>query len=166
MNAICKKIIAATLITFTVTGCGAGRDAETRNIKQVTDGVEGQSGEVILRNVKIVKNNLSEGILIGTIINLSDEADAITGISIDAVPAQISAASLDLVKNKPITFVGDSANADAFALITKSEGSRLPIIFSFKNAAPITLDVLVVVQDGIYTNLVRVNSPIPTPSNS
>ena len=106
--------------------------------------------------VKIIKNNLSQGILIGTLVNWSDTSDALVGISIDGAPAQLSAPSFGLIKNKPITFVGESANADAFALITKNAGERLPITFTFATASPVTVDALVVQQDGIYESLQRV----------
>ena len=156
MASTIKKIAVLTVAATLLTSCGSGQTAATRAIKQVTDGVEAQSNEVRLRNIKIVKNNLSEGVLVGTLINWSDASDALVGISIDAVPAQLSAPLFDLVKNKPITFVGESANADAFALITKNPGERLPITFTFATASPVTVDALVVQQEGIYESLQRV----------
>jgi len=88
--------------------------------------------------------------------------DVITGISIGGVSATLSAPKFDLLKNKPVIFVGESANADAFALIQKAAGERLPVTFTFASASPVTVDALVVMQDGVYENLLRVNS-IPTP---
>ena len=156
MASTIKKIAILTVAATLLTSCGSGQTAATRAIKQVTDGVEAQSNEVRLRNIKIIKNNLSEGVLVGTLINWSDASDALVGISIDAVPAQLSAPSFELVKNKPITFVGESTNADAFALITKNPGERLPITFTFATASPVTVDALVVQQEGIYESLQRV----------
>jgi hypothetical protein len=158
-----KKILVLTILATTLTACGSGQTAETRMIKQVTDGVEAQSAEIRLRNIKIVKNELSEGILVGTLVNWSDQADAITGINIGGVAAKLSGMKFDLLKNKPITFVGDSANADAFAQISKVAGERIPITFTFATATPVTLDALVVAQDGIYENLVRANAAVAAP---
>ena len=158
-----KKILVLTILATTLAACGSGRTAETRMIKQVTDGVEAQSAEIRLRNIKIVKNELSEGILVGTLVNWSDQADAITGINIGGVAATLSGVKFDLLKNKPITFVGDSANADAFAQISKVAGERIPITFTFATATPVTLDALVVAQDGIYENLVRANAAVAAP---
>ena len=158
-----KKILVLTILATTLTACGSGQTAETRMIKQVTDGVEAQSAEIRLRNIKIVKNELSEGILVGTLVNWSDQADAITGINIGGVAATLSGMKFDLLKNKPITFVGDSANADAFAQISKVAGERIPITFTFATATPVTLDALVVAQDGIYENLVRANAAVAAP---
>ena len=158
-----KKILVLTILATTLTACGSGQTAETRMIKQVTDGVEAQSAEIRLRNIKIIKNELSQGILVGTLVNWSDQADAITGINIGGVAATLSGAKFDLLKNKPITFVGDSANADAFAQISKVAGERIPITFTFATATPVTVDALVVAQDGIYENLVRANSAVASP---
>ena len=158
-----KKILVLTILATTLTACGSGQTAETRMIKQVTDGVEAQSAEIRLRNIKIVKNELSQGILVGTLVNWSDQADAITGINIGGVAATLSGMKFDLLKNKPITFVGDSANADAFAQISKVAGERIPITFTFATATPVTLDALVVAQDGIYENLVRANAAVAAP---
>ena len=158
-----KKILVLTILATTLTACGSGQTAETRMIKQVTDGVEAQSAEIRLRNIKIVKNELSEGILVGTLVNWSDQADAIIGINIGGIAATLSGVKFDLLKNKPITFVGDSANADAFAQISKVAGERIPITFTFATATPVTLDALVVAQDGIYENLVRANAAVAAP---
>ena len=163
MGARLKTLAAVLIISTVVTGCGSGQNAVTRNFKQVTDGVEAQSAEIRLRNIKIIKNELSQGILVGTLVNWSDQADAITGINIGGVAATLSGAKFDLLKNKPITFVGDSANADAYAQIGKVAGERIPITFTFATATPVTVDALVVAQDGIYENLVRANSALAAP---
>jgi hypothetical protein len=151
-----RKLLVLALITTSLTGCGSGRTAETRMIKQVTDGVEGQSNEVRLRNVLIVKDEMAQGILIGTLVNWSDEADALTGITIDDQAATLSAGSFNLAKNKPVIFAGPSANADAFIpQITNAIGERVDITFSFAKASPVKLNALIVQNDGIYSELLR-----------
>jgi hypothetical protein len=151
-----KKVIATIAIATTVTGCASGQMAQTRLIKQVTDGVEAQSDEIRLRNVKVIKSATGEGILIGTLVNWSDNSDAITSVSINNLPATYTAETSELLRNKPITFVGQVANADAFIEnLDKTPGYRVPVTFTFANAAPVTLDTLVVNGDGIYENLER-----------
>jgi hypothetical protein len=150
-----QKLLVLTLIAATLTGCGSGRTAETRMIKQVTDGVEGQSNEIRVRNLLIVKNELSEGILVGTLVNWSDEVDAITGISINNLTTTVSSSRLELRKNKPVVFAGESANADAAAIINQSIGQRIPVIITFEKAAPITLDALIVENVEWYKDLLR-----------
>jgi hypothetical protein len=151
-----KKVIATIAIATMVTGCASGQMAQTRLIKQVTDGVEAQSDEIRLRNVKVIKSSTGEGILIGTLVNWSDNSDAITSVSINNLPATYTAETSELLRNKPITFVGQVANADAFIEnLDKTPGYRVPVTFTFANAAPVTLDTLIVNGDGIYENLER-----------
>ena len=153
-----KRLIALLIISSLVTSCGSGQNAVTRNFKQVTDGVEAQSAEIRLRNVLIVKTDANDAVLVGTLVSWSDEPDAITGISINNIPATLSAPSFDLVKNKPVIFVGDSTNADAYIPgLNKVAGDRIPVTFSFATAAPVTVDALVLNSEGFYKDLVRVN---------
>jgi len=158
MGSRLKTLAAVLIISTVVTGCGSGQNAVTRNFKQVTDGVEAQSAEIRLRNVLIVKTDTNDAVLVGTLVSWSDEPDAITGISINNIPATLSAPSFDLVKNKPVIFVGDSTNADAYiAGLNKVAGERIPVTFSFATAAPVTVDALVLNSEGFYKDLVRLN---------
>ena len=153
-----KRLAAVLIISTVVTGCGSGQNAVTRNFKQVTDGVEAQSAEIRLRNVLIVKTDTNDAVLVGTLVSWSDESDAITGISINNIPATLSEGSFDLVKNKPVIFVGDSTNADAYIPgLNKVAGERIPVTFSFATAAPVTVDALVLNSEGFYKDLVRSN---------
>ena len=153
-----KRLIALLIISTAVTSCGSGQNAVTRNFKQVTDGVEAQSAEIRLRNVLIVKTDANDAVLVGTLVSWSDEPDAITGISINNIPATLSAPSFDLVKNKPVIFVGDSANADAYIPgLDKVAGERIPVTFTFATASPVTVDALVLNSEGFYKDLVRLN---------
>ena len=153
-----KRLVALLIISTLVTSCGSGQNAVTRNFKQVTDGVEAQSAEIRLRNVLIVKTDANDAVLVGTLVSWSDEPDAITGISINNIPATLSAPSFDLVKNKPVIFVGDSTNADAYIPgLNKVAGERIPVTFSFATAAPVTVDALVLNSEGFYKDLVRSN---------
>jgi len=149
-----KIIVAAFVIATLISGCAAGGNAETRMINQVTDGVEGESNEIQVRNLKVIKQVDGTGVLIGTFINWADEADAISSITIDGQPAVLVAESLDLNKNSPITFVGDIANADAAVTnMSALAGYRIPVVVTFLKAAPIEFDALIVTADGIYTDI-------------
>ena len=152
-----KKLTALLLIATTITGCGSGQTAATRTIKQVTDGVEAESAGIKLRNVLLVKTATAEGVLVATVINTSDETDSIVGVAIGGAMTNLVAKSNELKKNKPIIFVGDSANADAsIPVLNTSAGERIDITFTFAKAAAVTVDALVVNGEGIYQELVRV----------
>ena len=158
MSSSIKKVIALIIITSSLTGCGSGQMASTRLIKQVTDGVEAQSDEIRLRNVKVIKTSTGSGVLIGTLVNWSDKSDQITSVTINNQPAIYTAKTSELLRNKPITFVGEIANADAYiSTLDKEPGYRIPVTFTFASAAPVTLDTLIVNGDGIYEVLNRYN---------
>ena len=143
------KLSALFLITASLTSCGSGQMASTRLIKQVTDGVEAQSDEIRLRNIKVIKTTTGEGVLVGTLVNWSDTTDAITSVSINNQVTTYVAKSSELVKNKPITFVGEITNADAaIAVLDQSPGYRIPVTFTFAKAAPVTLDTLISIVTG------------------
>ena len=147
-----KKLTALLIIATTITGCGSGQTAATRTIKQVTDGVEAESAGIKLRNV----------FLVATIVNTSDEADSLVSVSIGGAMTTLVAKSSELKKNKPIIFVGDSANADAFTpALARSAGDRIDITFTFAKAAAVTVNALVVNGEGVYKDLVRSTPAIP-----
>jgi copper(I)-binding protein len=151
-----KKLVVMLIVATTITACGSGQNAATRNIKQVTDGVEAESAGIKLRNVLIVKTASAEGVLVATVINTSDEVDSIVGVAIGGAMTTLVTKSGELKKNKPIIFVGDSANADAsIPVLNSSAGERIDITFTFATAAPVTLNALVVNGEGIYQELVR-----------
>jgi len=153
-----KKLIAPIISGFVIatllTGCGSGKTAATSQIKQVTDGVEGQTDQIKIRNLLIVKQEDGAGVLVGTLVKWADESDSITAISIEGQDAVITAKTLELVKNKPVIFVGDSANADASVTqLNDVIGHRIPVIIKFAKASPVTLDALIMQADGIYSDI-------------
>jgi hypothetical protein len=140
---------------FLLTSCGAsGPDAPTRMIKQVTDGVEGQSNSLVVRNLLIVAQGDGSGVLVGTIINEGTAADTLVSISAAGITAPIAGTPIALTQNNPVIFAGPSGNASAtFSGLTQTAGQRLPVVVTFGNAAPIKLDALVVAKDGDYANV-------------
>jgi len=154
-----KKLTALLIIATTVTGCGSGQTAATRNIKQVTDGVEAETAGIKLRNVLIVKTAGAEGVLVATLVNTLDKSDSLVGVAVGGAMANFVAKSNELKKNKPIIFVGDSANADAsIPALNSSAGERIDITFTFATASPVTVNALVVNGEGIYQDLARFTS--------
>ena len=138
-------IALATLSVLTLSACGAsGPDAPTRNIRQVTDGVEGQSGQILVRDLLLVAQSDGSAVLVGTLLNHSSTADALTGITVNNIPVNLSALSFPLVLNTPLIFSGDSANASgSIAGLNAAVGSRVNITLNFQTAAPITLSSIV-----------------------
>jgi hypothetical protein len=149
-----KKVALISMLLLTtgfLSSCAAGKNAPTRLIKQVTDGVEGQSGEIKLRNILVVARDTSTAVLVGTIVNQGDQADSLTAITVGDDAALVQRVDYLLAKNAPITFEGPIANArlvlTPFPVIA---GHHIKVKFGFVKAAPVELSALIVNGDGIY----------------
>ncbi|MTA02313.1 MAG: hypothetical protein F2578_03150, partial [Actinobacteria bacterium] len=108
--------IAATL-ALSLTSCtGAGPNAATRQINRVTDGGEAVINEngydIRISNLLLVAVGDSTTVLVGNIVNRSEEVDQLLTITTAATRAVISGESI-LRTNKPLFFEGESANAKA-----------------------------------------------------
>ena len=146
-NKIAIAFTAAALAT-TLTACsGAGNDAPTRMINQVTDGVEAnlssEGNLIYLRNIQVAVNEAGDASLIGTIVNQKDTKEALIALAINQNQVKFDAIPVSL--NNPVIFSGDSANA--FATIPNSglvAGNRTTVSFFFGLAGTVSVDALIV----------------------
>ena len=148
-----RSALFGALLIVGLTGCNAsGPDAPTRNVRQVTDGVEATSGDVKAVNVLLVAQEDGSAVLVGTFVNSGEGRDAITAITANGIVGSISATPLD--KNSPAIFAGDSANSTAkFAGLNAIASSRVNLEITFANAEPMNLNVLVRAKSEIYANV-------------
>ena len=148
-----RAIATIILASLFLTGCAAGGNAPTRLIKQVTDGVEKDIGDLKIRNVKIIALPDGSGTLIGFIVNHSDEVDQLVAITVGGQRADFLS-DVQLLKNKPMFFEGDSANAKAkIAALGVKPGYRVPVVLYFAKSGKVELDALVVANTGIYSSI-------------
>ena len=148
-------VIAALAISLT--GCGAGPNATTRLTKKVTDGQEAEikndANNIILRNFVLVSMPDGSAVVVGTIINRGENEDALLGLAIPGIQAQIYGAST-IAPNGIITFEGDVANAKAvISAANLKPGTHTDLSLLFGNAGEITLDVLIQKPEGIYAGI-------------
>lgn len=158
INAKLKKTAGLATILVSVlalTGCGAsGAGAPTRNIKQVTDGVEAQSGTIYIRDLLLVNQPDGSAALVGTFINEGTSSDALTGITVSGIPVTLSAAPFNLVQNTPVIFSGDSANAKGTVPgLNATPGTRVNVAVSFAHAASVTLNAMVRAKSDYLANV-------------
>ena len=148
-----RAIATIILVSFFLTGCAAGGNAPTRLIKQVTDGVEKDIGDLKIRNVKIIAFPDGSGTLIGFIVNHSDEVDQLVAITVGGQRADFLS-DVQLLKNKPMIFEGESANAKAkIVSLGVKPGYRVPVVLYFAKSGKLELDALVVANTGIYSSI-------------
>jgi hypothetical protein len=168
---ISALVIAALAVSLS--GCGAGVNASTRQVKQVTDGVEGSitkdGNDIKILNLLVVAAGGGNAVLVGTIINTADAEDTLLGIAINGTTLAYTGTNL-LPKNTPIIFEGDRANAKAvLAGFGGSAGSNVKVDLFFAKAGAITLTAIVRDTRDDYAGVsaaidVPMVSPSPTPT--
>lgn len=141
-------LLTLTLV-LSLTACGAGLNASTREMKQVTDGVEASistNGNLIkLLNIVVVETADGTGVLVGTVINSLATEDALLGVAVNGVVATVTGTN-SLPQNSPIYFEGDSANAKAIIPgLNAKAGQHVPVTMFFARAGEMT--VLAIVRD-------------------
>jgi hypothetical protein len=172
MRRIFSAVVIAAL-AISLSGCAAGNNASTRQVKQVTDGVEGaitkDGNNIRIVNLLVVAAGGGNAVLVGTIVNTGDTEDALLGVAINGSTANYTGNSV-LPKNTPIIFEGDSANAKAvLAGFGGSAGSNVKVGLFFAKAGAITLDAIVREAKNEYAGIsgaidVPMVSPSPTPT--
>jgi hypothetical protein len=151
-------IISALLIATTLTACGAGQNAATRNIKQVTDGVDikiTQNGSAIkIVNLLLVATENGDAVVVGTIVNQGAETDQLLGIAVGGNTATITG-DTTLAQNAPLRFEGESANVKAvFSGVTPVAGRHVKLSLGFARAGLITAEVIIRDQRDDYRDVV------------
>ena len=156
-----KKLVGLAIIlvgVLALASCGAsGPGAPTRNIKQVTDGVEAQSGSIYIRDLLLVSQPDGSAALVATFINEGSTPNALTGITASGIPLKISTPSLNgfkLALNTPVIFSGDSANATGFVPgLHAAAGTRVNVVVSFAHSPSVTLSALVRLKSDYFAKV-------------
>ena len=139
--------LAIASLALSLTGCGAGLNASTRQITQVTDGAEaqiiGDGNNIRVVNLLVVAAGGGTGVLVGTIVNAADEEDSLLGVAINGSVLTYTGRNV-LPKNSPIIFEGDRANAKAVLTgFGAQPGTNVSVTMFFARAGEVTRNVLV-----------------------
>ena len=168
MRRIFSAVVIAVL-AVSLSGCGAGQNASTRQVKQVTDGVEGSitkdGNNIKIVNLLVVAAGGGNAVLVGTIINNADTEDALLGVAINGTATTYTGTNA-LPKNTPIIFEGDRANAKAvLAGFGGAAGSNVEIGLFFAKAGSITLNAIVRDTRDTYAGVTAaIDVPMVSPS--
>ncbi len=156
-----RKFAVLTLsvsLALSLSACGSGKDAPTKMITQVTDGVDGSvttyGNNLKVDSILLVAQSDGSAVLVGTIVNENPTADTLLGINVGGVNATLSQQNIALKQNAPVRFAGDSANASAVIPgLNAVPGTRVKVSLAFANAGELTLDALVLERSGVYANV-------------
>lgn len=140
--------LITSALALSLTACsGAGPNASTRLIKQVTDGVEAivktDGNDLSITNFLLVATEDGSAVVVGTIVNYMDENDALLGISAGGTSATISGEQ-NLAKNQPIRFEGEQATSKAvFAGVGAQPGRHVSVQLAFARAGVVTVNAII-----------------------
>lgn len=156
MRRVLITLLIATL-TLSLSGCGAGLNAETRNLKQVTDGVEATvntaGNNIKVVNLLVVETAEGAGVLVGTLVNSLDQEDALLGVAINGQVATVTGSNV-LAKNKPVIFEGPSANAKAVVRVLGAKaGQSVQVTMFFARAGQVTVQAIIRDQRDDYAGI-------------
>ena len=155
-----RRLVTAffiALLTISLTGCGAGLNASTRNIKQVTDGVEAtvntDGNNIKVVNLLVVETAQGAGVLVGTLVNSLDQEDALLGVAINGQVATVTGSNV-LAKNKPVIFEGPSANIKAVVPVLGAKaGESIQITLFFARAGEVSVQAIIRDQRDDYAGI-------------
>ena len=155
MRKLVKSSTGALAITaLLLTGCGAGPDAQTRLISQVTDGIEANIGDLRMVNVLLVAQPDGSAVLVGTVVNNGTKNDRIGAITANSVDATLTPFAPALNIGGKAVFSGDSANAIAvFPGLDAKIGDRVTVEFTFSGSGKVKVDVLVREKSGEFASV-------------
>jgi len=151
--------LIASALALTLTGCGAGPNAETRLIKRVTDGNEvilkENGANISVANLLLVALEDGSAVVIGTFVNYSDESDSLVGLSVNGIPAVITGETV-MKQDQPLRFEGDSATTKGvFNAVGAEPGVNVPLTLIFEKAGEVTATVIVRDQRDDYKNVTK-----------
>jgi hypothetical protein len=152
--------LISSALALSLTACGgSGPDAATRLIKRVTDGneatVKTNGNDLSITNLLLVATEDGSAVVVGTIVDYADEADALLGISARGTTATITGEQ-NLVKNQPIRFEGDSANAKAvFSGVGATPGRNVSLQLAFARAGVVTVNAIIRDKRDTYANVTK-----------
>ena len=155
-----RRVVTAFLIallTISLSGCGAGLNAETRNLKQVTDGVEAaittNGNNIKVVNLLIVETAAGAGVLVGTLVNSMDQEDTLLGLAINGQVATLTGTNA-LAKNTPVIFEGPRANAKAVVPVLGAKaGESIQVTLFFARAGEVAVQAIIRDQRDDYAGI-------------
>jgi hypothetical protein len=147
----------AVALALSLTACGSGPNAATRQVKKVTDGTEilikSDGNNISVTNLLLVATEDGSAVVVGTIINYSEERDALLGISANSVGAVITGEQ-NLDQNKPVRFEGDVATTKAvFSGVGAEAGKNVKLSLAFARAGVVTTNVIIRDKRDDYANI-------------
>ncbi len=172
-------LVAASLVA--ISGCAAQFGAPTQAIYQPAVGSDDRSGDVFVLNALVLGDGQGNGTLVTTLINQTSPTDFLTGVTATllgggGVDVSNLPSVTSTVANAPTTGIELPTQAavklpdDGLVQFHSADlmpGGYLTLTLTFKEAAPLEIDVPVVAESSIYDGITvgPVVSPATTPAS-
>ncbi|MDM7891896.1 hypothetical protein [Curtobacterium caseinilyticum] len=173
------SVAVAASIALGATGCEFMSPAHTKEIKQITDGVNVTTGSVDIRNALLISDDGDTARFLGTLVNTSSDEDVTLSIEVGGdtqtveVPAdsRLDLANPDDSTSDASTQVGEGQQGSQIAtgrevLFDQADatpGSLAKVYFSYSGAEGVSATVPVLTSSlEEYQTL----APTPTPSST
>lgn len=156
-----KKVALTTLtiaLALSLSSCyGSGPDAETRMTARVTDGAEAviknDESDIRVSNFLLVATEDGSAVVVGHIVNRSEVADEILGISVGGSPALLTGET-KLGTNQPLHFEGELANVKAvFPAVGATPGTNVDVSIGFARAGLVTVKAIIRDKSDLYASV-------------
>lgn len=148
-----------------LSGCFSGIQATTtaQATMNTGNGTEAQAGAIKILDATIVTGDTTaDAMLIGTVVNIGVEADALTSIEVDGRPAIPAPAFPEIKPGDSIPF--GYANAEIKVPVTGLTGpvsTFVPVVFNFRDTGRVAISVLTVPAVGFYEGIVPMGASAP-----
>jgi hypothetical protein len=157
MKKVAMTITIASLALSLSSCAGAGPNAATRMIKQVTDGAEAKiksnGNDIAVANMLLVATEDGSAVVVGTIVNYLETPDTLLGISAGGVQANITGEK-EVRLNQPIRFEGEMATSKAvFPAVGAEPGKYVTVSLAFARAGVVTVNAIIRDQRDDYASI-------------
>ncbi len=151
--AVRRRVLAAVpVVALAVTGCSIHE--QTQRWYAPANGVNGDAGDIGLRNVLLVADDDGNATVMATLSNEGMDADQLTGMVVNDSPVQLSTGELDIPAGG-VANIGPEAERIDLSATDLVPGSMTEIEFRFDNASRTTVDALVRPTEGEFANALQ-----------
>jgi copper(I)-binding protein len=156
----CVAVVASALVV----GCSSSFEAQTNQIYQPAIGSDNRLGDVYVLDALVVSDGTSLGTVAAGLVNeVVRRGDALIRVTADSTDGNRVQGMIrgDQVRlpSQQLVQLADTGDVTLNAAKPLDIGGSITVTFTFRNAAPVTLDLPIVKNTGDFAHV-----PVPTPS--
>lgn len=151
-------VAISAAVALSLSGCAAGKSAETSKTKQVTDGADASiatmGNAIKVSSILVVAQEDGSGVVIGSVFNGNTNADELLGVAAGGKLATLGETSYPVTNTEPLSLAGLSKNASVIVPgLNAPIGTRIKVQFFFAHAGEVTLTTIVREKAGEFASV-------------